>query len=258
MKKSSFRRRSALFSSRTRLVLVALLVGMGVVVSLRFLVPSAFFGATAPVFAVGTSLSSGVAGFFASFGDASAQGARISELEREVRALANENLALAAALRDIGVREEEEVGVVAGVVARPPLAPYDMLIVGKGSAQGVSAGNLVTGEGGVPLGTVSTVTGNTAQVLLYSASGRATEGWAGEERTPVTLMGKGSGAFSAQVPREAPFLVSDVIFLPGPGALPVGKIREVETDPSSPSATLHVEPLVNLFSLTYVFIHAPQ
>lgn len=237
------------------MVTAGLVVFLLFIAVLRLLLPSAFFAFATPLFSLGSAATGGVAGFFASFGDAAAQAARIAELEREVRALNNENLVLVTTLADVTqAMGEGTTGVVAGVIARPPLTPYDMLIIGKGTNDSITSNALVTGEGGVPLGTVSTATARTAQVLLYSAPGRATEGWVGTTRLPITLMGKGGGAFGTEVSRDAAIVAGDLVYLPGPGALPVGRVKEVATDPSSPSATLHIEPLVNVFSLTYVVV----
>jgi rod shape-determining protein MreC len=257
MKRSYFRRRSALFSSPARVAVAAALLVAVVALALRLFAPSAFFAAAKPAFALGEAGSAETRGFFASFSDAAALASRVAELEGQVRALSNENLALSAALADIGATDGDEAGdLYAGVIARPPLAPYDMLIVGKGADDGVRPGDLVTAEGGVPLGAVSSVARRTAQVSLYSAPGRHSEGWAGEGRLPVTLVGKGGGAFGAEVPRDAALVEGDVVYLPGPGALPVGRIAAIETDPASPSAKLRIEPLVNAFSLAVVRVKA--
>jgi cell shape-determining protein MreC len=196
-----------------------------------------------------------VGSFFDSFSDAAEQAAHIDALQAEVRALANENAALVARLADIGAPADDEAeSIRAGVIARPPLAPYDMLIIGAGAMDGVELGALVTAEGGVPVGSVSSVAAHTAQVSLFSSPGRSTEGWAGETRIPLTLFGKGSGAFAAEVPRDAGIIIGDQVFVPGPGALPVGRVKEVETGPSSPSATIRIEPLANVFSITFVAV----
>lgn len=151
------------------------------------------------------------------------------------------------------VSPEESSGIVAGVIARPPLSPYDVLIVGKGSNDGVQAGALVFSNG-IPLGTVADAGFGTSHIGLFSAPGRTVSGWVGEARIPVTVVGEGAGAFTATVARDAGILEGDTVFVPGPGALPLGTVARITTHPSSPGATLFIRPLVNLFTLSVVTI----
>jgi len=91
-----------------------------------------------------------------------------------------------------------------------------------------------------------------AQVSLYSAAGRSTLGWAGEARIPIELLGVGSGAFRASVAKDSGIAIGDLVYVPGPGALPIGTVVRIDTDPSSPTGILFVKPLASPFSLTWV------
>ncbi len=222
---------------------------VGALLLARVVFPSFFFSVTAPLFAFGNAVvSSG----------RSAEDARASA----DTALMNENAQLQERINDLtrllGTSALSRTGIVAGVIARPPLAPYDTLLIGAGTQHGVSPGMLVSGEGGVPLGSIETTTGAPAQVSLFSTAGRSTEGWVGDQRLPVTLVGEGSGAFMAEVPRDAVISVGDFIYLPGPGARSAGRVERVDLDPSSSSATLRIAPLVNIFSLTLVLVEQPS
>ena len=154
----------------------------------------------------------------------------------------------------LGTRVSAQKGIVAGVLARPPLVPYDVLVADQGSSAGVSLGARAYGAGGTPLGTVESVTEHTSRVLLYSAPARQTGGWVGDTRIPVILIGEGAGAFSASLPRDAGVRTGDVVLVPGGGSLPIGVIEMVETAPSSPLAFLSITPITNPFSITWVTI----
>ena len=171
----------------------------------------------------------------------------------EVEALRGQNAVLAAQLADLADIQTEG-RIPAGVVARPPTSPYDTLVVAAGSNEGVAVGAIAYGAGGIPLGSVERVSARTAHVALYSAPGRATDAWAGEARVPVALMGAGSGAFRATIAKDATVAVGDQVFVPGPGALPIGVVARVDTDPSSPTSVLFVRPLANPFTTTWVAI----
>ena len=136
-------------------------------------------------------------------------------------------------------------------MARPPLSPYGTLVLDRGTESGVRPGAIVFGEG-VPIGNIAEAGQGSARVLLYSSSGRRNEAWVGEERLPLTIVGEGAGAFSSEAPRELPIAVGSMVYLPGPGALPVGTVRMVESHPSSPSASIQIEPLMNPYTITWV------
>lgn len=245
MKQSYYRRRNAFFSSPGRITAVIALLAVVILIGIRLLAPGVFFALFSPLFSLGNAV----------------QVVDEDTLRlRADRALINENIALSERVKDlmrlVGDEEGERSGSVASVVARPPMTPYDTLLIDGGNREGVVSGVLVSAEGGVPIGTVETVGANYAQVSLFSTSGRETEGWVGDERTPVTLVGEGAGAFTAEVPRDAGVTEGAFVYLP-PGARPVGKVARVDADPSSPSATLRIEPLVNIFSLTLVLIELP-
>lgn len=239
----------------------ATLAVAGIVVAgllLRFLAPDALIALARPFWATGDALTAGAGNAGSFFGDKAAL-----TQERD-RALA-ENAALVAAaatsearIRDLerllGDRTEAPAGVLAGVLSRPPVSPYDILIIDAGSEAGIAAGDRVLGPGGMPLGAVESVTAAAARVLLYSTPGKETESWIGEARIPVTLVGEGSGALSAVVAREAGIAAGDLVYAPGPGALAVGTVIAMDSDPSSPRSRVDIRPLQNPFSLTWVTV----
>ena len=71
---------------------------------------------------------------------------------------------------------------------------------------------------------------------------------------PLSLAGVGAGAFTATLPKAAAISVGDSAYVSGPGAVPLGTIVRIDTDPSSPTVVLYIQPLVNIFSVTWVEI----
>jgi len=199
--------------------------------------------------------------FIAGFENTAALSAKNVQLANENTALANENQALlqkeAALTALIGSSAKQESSVskiLAGVVARPPESPYDTLVLAAGSHAGVALGMEAFGEGGVPLGAVSSVLADFSRVTLFSAPGVTTDGWVGNENIPLTLQGAGAGAMQAIVPRAANISVGDIVFVPGPGALPIGKVIRIDSDPSTSSVTLRIAPALNMFSITWIVL----
>lgn len=237
------------------LVLIVL-VFIGAV--LRFVFPGVLVSVATPFWNVGSSLSVGAGNVGSFFTDKATLSNERDRLLADNAAYYAKNALLDARVKDLerllGDRTEEVDGILAGVLSRPPVSPYDVLIVDAGSDEQVTVGSRADGPGGMPLGEVQSVTKTSARILLYSTPGKETESWIGETRIPVTLIGEGSGAMSAVVAREAGIAVGDLVYASGPGALPVGSVTAVGNDPSSPRTRVNIHPLLNPFSVTWVTI----
>ena len=249
--KTQFSRRAKFLSPSAGLAVGVLVLLIFIGVILRVFFPGALSFVSAPFWHAGNFAVSTLP----NFESADTLRTERDQLLVEARTLRTENEILKARLTDAGIggATPYEEGIFAGVLARPPLSPYDTLILGAGTDKGVRVGALVLAEG-APIGLVEEAGSTHSRVLLFSATGKANEGWVGEERLPLTITGEGAGAFSAEIPRELPVSVGDMLYLPGPGALPIGTVREIENHPSSPSAKLRIAPLVNPFALTGVRI----
>lgn len=257
MRTKSYRTTRGLLSTPARLATAVLAVIVLLFLILRLSVPTFLTALTTPVQKFGTSLTSSV-------GATLSLDSRIELIQerdrllRENEALRIERATLGARAEDLqrllGTRSERVGGILAGVIVRPPLSPYDVLVVDQGSDSGVRVGALAYGPGGVPLGIVTEATAKTARVTLYSHTGNVTEGWAGETRIPVKLTGTGAGGFDAEIPGTAGAEIGDLIYVAGGGALPIATITDVVTDPSSPSVVLRIQAMVNPFSITWVTI----
>ncbi len=225
---------------------------------LRIAAPNVFFAAAAP-------LERGAAA--AALSVRAALPGSTAGLAAKYNALASENAALAIENRTLVQKDADLMallsatssaaqapGVVAGVLAAPPEDPYGALMLAAGTRSGVSVGMEVFGNKGVPVGVVSMVLADQAQVTLFSSPGQRMNAWIGQQQLPVVLAGAGAGAFSASVPSTADVTVGDAVYAPGPGALPVGQVVRIDRSPSSPSAQLRIAPAANPFSLAWVVL----
>jgi cell shape-determining protein MreC len=259
MKKTFLTRRNALLSSGSiSWGGYALLLALALLL-VRLIAPNFFLHITAPVFGVADALSTKTHIFFSRFGDAAALTIQNEKLQEENAALASENQALiqkeAELTRLIGSTALSKIvpfSVLAGVVARPPESPYDTLILDKGTHNGVVVGQGAFGPGGVPIGLITVALPDFSRVTLFSAAGMTVIGSAGDTAVPVTLVGSGAGTLSASLSRASGVVVGDTVSVPGPGTLPLGTVVRIDGDPSSPSMTLRIQPIVNLFSIAWV------
>ena len=261
MKKIFLAKRNALLSSRSVTWGVYALAVAIVVLLMRLLAPNIFWQAIRPVFSVSDALASQSHAFMLSFSDTAKLAVQNERLTAANAALASENRALqqksASVSALLGMAAPSTAsGILAGVVARPPESPYDTLVLAAGTKAGVLLGMEAFGEGGVPLGVVSSVLDDFSRITLFSAPGMTTSGWVGHANAPLTILGAGAGAMSASIAREAGIAVGDTVFVPGPGQLPIGSIVRVDSSPLSPSVTLRIMPAANPFSVSWVLLRA--
>lgn len=259
MKKTFLTKRNALLSSANASWGAFALLCAVLALMLRLLTPNLFWRATAPLLQGADALASGSRAIFSSFGDTSVLALRNEQLLRENAALANENQALlkknesCTALSFGSVPDKNNhAGIVAGVISRPPVSPYDTLVLSRGERGGIAVGQEAFGDGGVPLGVVSSVLADFSRITLFSSPNMSTHGWIGSANLPLEILGAGGGAMRAALARSAGVAVGDAVFAPGPGALPVGRVVRIDSDQSSPSVTLHIQPALNPFSVTWV------
>jgi cell shape-determining protein MreC len=259
MKKTFLARRNALFSS-TDVSWGAYALALSVFLLLvRLLAPNLFWHMFTPVFESATFVTNESHAFFASFGNTAELALQNEALADENTALMNENQTLSQKAADLEALLSAPAGgkvgeVLAGVVARPPESPYDTLVLNAGERAGVSTGMEVFGTGGVPIGVVSSVTADFARVTLFSSPGMSIHGFVGSANVPLTINGSGAGTMNATISRSAGISVGDNVSVPGPGVLTMGKIVRVDSDPSLPSVTLRIMPILNLFSLSWVVL----
>ena len=227
-----------------------------ILVLTRLLLPDFFVRAAAPLWGAGDSFTAGVTGFFEGFGNARTLAAKNKALALENAKLALENRTLEERIADlttlIGTSSPSGVGVLAGVIARPPTAPYDTFILSAGTGAGVRERMEAFAKGGIPIGIVEEVTTQFSRVRLFSSPRVATDAWVGEGRIPLTLRGTGGGAFTASVSQGSGVQVGDLVYLPGPGAVPVGRVANVKGVASDLVVTLAIAPVVNPFSVVWV------
>ena len=264
MRKIFSARHNALFSSTELSWGAYALMFSGFLLLVRLLAPDFFWHTCTPVFQSADYLTAETQRFFASFSDTASLALANENLLEQNNALVNENQALtqkAASLEALlgsapGETVKRAGEILAGVVARPPESPYDVLVLAEGSQAGITVGQEAFGASGVPIGVVSSVTADFSQVTLFSSWGMNVQGWVGSAALPLTIRGVGGGSLIASVPRAANIAAGDSVSVPGPGALPIGKVVRVDSDPSSPSVVLRIMPILNPFSITWVVLRS--
>lgn len=246
--KMQFSRRNRIFlfrSWRPLLLFVGVLLLL-LVVRLSF--PNFFLYVTSPIYSLGRVFSE-TAGYME---NAKLLREQVTQLSEERDALLEENVRLKDELSSLEALPSDE-GIVVRVEARPPVTPYDVLIISAGTDAGIETGRIVYSRGGTPVGTIADAGKHFSRVSLFSSYGVSTEGWIGEDAYPVTFIGEGAGAFVAKVPREATIEEGDIAYISS-RASAFGSVVKIHKDASMPEAILEIRPYINPFSLLSVSV----
>ena len=160
--------------------------------------------------------------------------------------LRSENASLRAFLN---AHESHPDGIVAAVLSRPGISPYDTFVIGMGEGDGVTVGDWVLVAPGLVIGEIKEVGAHTALVSLFSAPGYAKEVLLREAL--LTYTGQGSGGGVVQAPRDLEVQVGDLIYLANSG-LSLGVVGHVSAKPEDAYHEVLIAPPANLPALRFV------
>ena len=150
--------------------------------------------------------------------------------------------------------------VLAAILVRPPLAPYDEFIIDAGGDKHFSTTSIAYAPGNVPIGRVVEVLGQTSTVSLFSSPGLRYDVLVGSTHIPATAVGQGGGQYSAQLPQAAKVSEGDMVIAAGAAAsvsasaAPLGIVTAVLRDPSAPFETVLFAPPINIYQLRWVLV----
>lgn len=162
----------------------------------------------------------------------------------------DENIKLKESLDRMG--ENKDSFVLASILSKPGKSLFDTLIIDIGEKDGITLGNLVMAKGGVPLGRIAEVYGNSSKVLLFSTAGEKTEVVIGDKDIYLEAVGRGGGNFEINLPRDFSIIDKAEAVLPGITPYTVAIFEKVISDPrDSFVKALFVSP-VNIQELKFV------
>lgn len=149
--------------------------------------------------------------------------------------------------------------LAAPVIVRDPAPGRRAVLIGRGTADGVLAGQPVLGAGATLVGVVVEAQAHTARVRLLDDAGSTVAGVLQQPRTPGALAGGPDGLRLDLVPIGAPATRGDLVLsspLGGllPGGLLIGRVSEVRFEPHDLFQTIRVEPLTDYARLEHVLV----
>lgn len=178
---------------------------------------------------------------------------RIIELERTaliIERLATENKELKTLL----ARDTAQHTILAVVLARPALSPYDTFIVDVGRDSGISIGDRVVVDGTFVMGEVSKVFQKTAQVKLFSSPGEKINVVLGSSNLLVAAEGRGGGNFEFTLPRGITVREGDILTIPDINMQVLGVVEKISITSASSFQVVYFKNPVNLAQVKWVQI----
>ena len=142
----------------------------------------------------------------------------------------------------------------ATVVARPPQTLFDTVVVDAGENLGVRVDDYVYMPEGALIGTISDVFMNNSKVKLFSTSGEEMSAVLERDEVTVNLIGRGGGAFEANVSRDTLVVVGDRVLSGIINAPLIGVVEDVEMVPTDSFKKVLIRSVANLFNLHFVSI----
>ncbi len=144
--------------------------------------------------------------------------------------------------------------ILGAVLKRPPLSPYDELVIDLGADHGLSTSSIVYAPGNVRIGRVSQVLGQTSKVTLFSSPGEKYEVQIGAAHTPATAVGRGGGQYQAQLSHDVKVVEGDFVTAPSLNDGTFGVVTGVASSAAEPFETVIFAPSVNIYQLRWVLV----
>lgn len=164
--------------------------------------------------------------------------------------LQKENDELKSAL----ARPDKNDFIFAYVDSRPPQSPYDILVIDRGTENGIKNGMQVFAYDNILIGYVSEVFGNSSKIKLVSFPGEETNAILFSLNNQVIVIGKGGGNFEIKMPKSVEVNTGEKVVTLGANPTLLGMIDKIEINPSDPFQKLYFRFPFNLQELKYVAI----
>jgi rod shape-determining protein MreC len=142
--------------------------------------------------------------------------------------------------------------ILATVLVKPFLSPYDTLIIDVGTQNGVTVGNSVLVQGNIFIGYISEVNTKSSKVILHSSPGEKTNVIIGENNISKEALGMGNGNFILEVPRELGIQQGDSITIPSIYTNIFSVVERIEFKETDAFQTIFFKNPINISELKWV------
>ncbi len=150
--------------------------------------------------------------------------------------------------------EEKQNFLLASIIFRPPMTPYDILIIDSGSDSGIKEGMQVSAFGNVLLGYVADLFSDTSKIKLISSFGEETNVILESSGIPAIAIGRGGENFEIMLPRAVKVDVGERIITLGKRPMLIGIVEKIEHQEADPFQKLIFRLPINIQYLSHVFL----
>jgi len=154
-------------------------------------------------------------------------------------------------LKEILHRSIKKDYILAVVLLRPSLSPYDTFIIDTGEEEGVSIGDFAL-VSKVVIGSVTEVFTKTATVTLFSSPGRKVNVIIGPSRLPAEAEGQGGGNFKILLPREIDVTEGDSITIPDINPDIFGIVEHIDREATDAFQTILFKNPINMNEVYFI------
>ncbi len=163
--------------------------------------------------------------------------------------LSKENEELRSLLGD-----HEEKRIVAGIIGRPNKLPYDVLVIDKGSEDGILEGAPIFIGSNTVIGVTRKVFAKSSVVELVTSPGFTASVYIFGPNIYTNAQGMGGGQMRVGVPQGIALHEGDLVILPSVSSGIYGSISVVDSVPTRPEQYGYVSPDIPLSSLRLVSV----
>lgn len=135
-----------------------------------------------------------------------------------------------ALLREV-LGQSNEARIAAGVIGRPTALPYDVLMLDKGSDDGIKVDTPVYTGNNTVIGFIAATYPNTSLVALLSTPGFSSTAYIFGPNIYTTAVGIGGGITRIHVPQGISLNIGDLVVLPSMSAGIYGKVSAIDSVP---------------------------
>jgi len=153
-----------------------------------------------------------------------------------------------------GRSEGKKNVVLAAVLVKPSVSPFDVIIIDIGKDKGVKEGDRVLYEGAVAIGEVEEAYSRSSKVKLYSSPGEKFVALIGETSAQVEMEGLGGGNFAAKLPRDVEVKKGDAAVVPSISTSVFGFVENIELNPTDSFQKIIFKIPANLSELKWVTV----
>lgn len=261
----TYLKRSNVTVKKSRTVTISIVVLLALLFALHYFFPRFYSTLFYPITSIAWRSETTFGEWLSNMGNIARSKYSLSEenkrFQAEIRAGEKSMLILKSlqaendSLKSMLGRSPESEGILAAVLARPPVSFYDTLVIDRGSKDGIKVGDKVYADGDILIGEIAEAYSGESKAVLYSTPGKKTRiAFVGSD-IDTEAIGKGGGNFIASVPADAGIAEGDTVVIPGAKLHTLGVVEKVTIDRADSFSTILFKLPVNIRDILYVEVH---